>query len=34
MWMTFGMGFWIVLIGVIVYLAVRLGQRPPRDRHL
>jgi flagellar biogenesis protein FliO len=32
--MTFGMGFWIVLIGVVVYVAVRLAQRPPRERHL
>ena len=34
LWMTFGMGFWIVLIGVVVYVAVRLAQRPPRTGHL
>jgi hypothetical protein len=32
--MTFGMGFWIVLIGVVVYVAVRLAQRPPRAKQL
>ena len=30
LWMTFMMGFWIVLIGGVVYAAVRLAQRPPR----
>jgi flagellar biogenesis protein FliO len=34
LWMTFGMSFWIVLIGVVVYGAVRLAQRPPRTKHL
>lgn len=34
LWMTFGMGFWIVLIGVVVYVAVRLAQRPPRAKQL
>jgi flagellar biogenesis protein FliO len=28
-WMTFVMGFWIALIGAVVYIAVRLAQRPP-----
>jgi hypothetical protein len=27
-WMTLVTVFWIVLIGAVVYLAVRLGQRP------
>jgi hypothetical protein len=34
LWMTFMMGFWIVLIGGVVYVAVRLAQRPPRTRQL
>ena len=29
-WMTFMGVFWIALIGIAVYLAVRLGRRPPR----
>jgi hypothetical protein len=28
--MTLMMAFWIVLIGAVVYIAVRLGQRPDR----
>ena len=32
-WMTFVSIFWIALIGVVVYVAVRLGQQPPRDKH-
>ena len=28
-WMTFMMGFWVALLGVVVYIAVRLAQRPP-----
>jgi hypothetical protein len=32
--MTLGMGFWIVLIGVVVYVAVRLAQRSPRSGQL
>jgi hypothetical protein len=35
LWMTFGMGFWIVLIGVVVYFAVRYYAptgRPGRSR--
>jgi heme/copper-type cytochrome/quinol oxidase subunit 2 len=34
LWMTFMMGFWIVLIGVVVYAAVRFAQRPTRERHV
>jgi hypothetical protein len=30
-WMTFMMLFWIVLLGAVVYIAVRLGQRPPGE---
>ena len=26
LWATFMMGFWIVLIGLVVYVAVRLAQ--------
>jgi hypothetical protein len=33
LWMTFMMGFWVILLGVVVYLAVRLGRRPPRAKH-
>lgn len=29
LWMSFMMSFWIVLIGVVVYVAVRLAQRRP-----
>jgi ABC-type phosphate/phosphonate transport system permease subunit len=25
LWMTFAMGFWIVVLGLVVYLAVRLA---------
>ena len=28
-WMTFMMGFWAILFGAVVYIAVRLAQRPP-----
>jgi len=28
-WMTFMMGFWVILIGAVVYIAVRLAQQPP-----
>ena len=31
-WMTLMMSFWVVLLGVVVYLAVRLAQRPPEGR--
>jgi hypothetical protein len=30
-WMTFMMIFWIVLLGAVVFAAVRLAQRPPRE---
>jgi len=26
-WMPFMMGFWVVVLGVVVYVAVRLAQR-------
>ena len=26
-WMTFVMGFWLVVLGAVVYVAVRLAQR-------
>ena len=32
-WMTFMMVFWIALLGAVVYLAVRLAQRPPGGTH-
>ena len=33
-WMSFVMIFWIVVVvvGAVVYAAVRLAQRPPRER--
>ena len=31
-WMTLMMGFWVVLLGVVVYVAVKLATRPPTDR--
>ena len=30
-WMSFVMVVWIVVVGLVVYVAVRLGSRPPRD---
>jgi len=32
-WMTFVSVFWIVVLGAVVYIAVRLGQRPPPGQH-
>jgi heme/copper-type cytochrome/quinol oxidase subunit 2 len=29
-WMSFMIVFWIVVLGAVVYVAVRLAQRPPR----
>jgi len=31
-WGSFMMGFWIVLLAVVVYIAVRLAQRDRGDR--
>jgi hypothetical protein len=28
-WMTFMMSFWVVLLGAVVYIAVKLANRPP-----
>ena len=33
-WMTFMMVLWVVALGAIIYLGVRLGSRPPRQKHL
>jgi hypothetical protein len=30
-WMTLMMVFWVVLLGAVVYGAVRLATRPPND---
>ena len=30
-WMTLMMIFWVVLMGAVVFVAVRLAQRPPRE---
>lgn len=32
-WMPFMMVFWIVLLGAVVYVAVRFAQRPPHRRN-
>jgi len=32
-WMAFMMLFWIAVLGAVVYAAVRLAQRAPRERH-
>ena len=32
-WMSFMMIFWIVVLGLVVYVAVRLANRPPRGPH-
>jgi heme/copper-type cytochrome/quinol oxidase subunit 2 len=31
LWMSFMMVFWLVVLGAVVYAAVRLAQRPPRE---
>ena len=33
-WMTFMMIFWVAVLGAVVYIAVRLGQRPDDRRRL
>lgn len=30
-WMTFMTVFWVVLLGAVVYVAVKLAKRPPTD---
>ena len=30
-WMTFMTVFWVVLLGAVVYVAVKLANRPPTD---
>lgn len=32
LWMSFMMVFWAVVLGAIVYVAVRLATRPPEER--
>jgi heme/copper-type cytochrome/quinol oxidase subunit 2 len=29
LWMTLMMGFWLVVLGAVIFIAVRLAQRPP-----
>jgi hypothetical protein len=29
LWMTLMMGFWLVVLGAVIFVAVRLAQRPP-----
>ena len=29
LWMSLMMAFWVVLIGAVIYVAVRLANRPP-----
>ena len=31
-WMSFTMTFWVVVLGAVVYVAVKLASRPPTDR--
>jgi hypothetical protein len=31
LWMTGMMALWVVILGVVVYIAVKLATRPPRD---
>ncbi len=31
-WMSFMMVFWLVAIGAVVYVAVRLARRPPPEK--
>jgi hypothetical protein len=31
-WMTFMMVFWIAVLGTVIYIAARLGQRPSADK--
>ena len=28
-WITLLMGFWLVVLGAVIFIAVRLAQRPP-----
>jgi hypothetical protein len=32
-WMTFASVTWIIVLGAVIYVAVRLGQRPPGGKH-
>lgn len=32
-WMSSMMGFWLVVLGAIVYAAIRLAQRAPHRDH-
>ena len=29
LWMTLMMGFWLVVLGAVIFIGVRLAQRPP-----
>jgi heme/copper-type cytochrome/quinol oxidase subunit 2 len=31
LWMSFMMVFWLIVFGAVIYAAVRLAQRPPRE---
>ena len=31
LWMSFMMAFWVVALGVVIYVAVRLANRPPAE---
>ena len=33
LWMTSMTVFWLVVLGAIVFVAVRLAQRPPGGKH-
>lgn len=32
LWMTLMMGFWLAVLGAVVYLAVRFARRPPTEQ--
>lgn len=32
LWMTLMMGLWLVILGAMIYVAVRLAQRPTKPR--
>lgn len=32
LWMSFMMVFWLVVLGAVIYVAVRLANRPPHGR--
>jgi heme/copper-type cytochrome/quinol oxidase subunit 2 len=31
LWMTLTMGIWLIVLGAVIFIAVRLTQRPPKS---